>query len=105
MSTEPNGYQWLADQETIRRAEHVTPNPMGWGVTIEGLGTDLPLYVTVWSGPSMISRETFGTEAEAQARANVLRGRIYEAREAWTAKRDYSDAFNTYNDRIADGTF
>jgi hypothetical protein len=54
-----NGHDFMA---VLDRLSQVTPNPMGWGVTIEGLGTDLPLYVTVWSGPSMISRETFGTE-------------------------------------------
>jgi hypothetical protein len=78
---------YVADLETVKRMAFRQPNPLSWEVSIEGLGTGLPLNVTTWAGTAMISRETFGTEAEAQARASVLRGRIYEAREAWSAER------------------
>lgn len=63
------------------------PNPMAWSVTIEGIGTGFPLYVTTWAADSMISRETYGSENEAVARASVLRSRIDEARDAWSAER------------------
>ena len=72
----------LAERMTFREAD-----PNSWEVSIEGLGTGLPLYVTTWAGTAMISRETFGTEPEAAARAGVLRGRIYEARDARNVSR------------------
>lgn len=71
----------LLDRMTFRQ-----PDPYAWEVSIEGLGTGLPLNVTTWAGKAMISRETYGAEAEAQARAATLRARIYEARSAYSGR-------------------